>query len=165
MNRVAYSDWINFINAVKEKGVHSLEFEKIKNSEPIVGGAGGEKLLQQEITKLEIEIIYDAIGGFEKAINLSIEEADLYILEKGLRDLKQAIADSMFFDAFESLTKESKDNLKRQIAANLYMFIDEFSKFMKKLSEEGNSLYVDEFLYIYKKANIRKFIQESVLYE
>lgn len=162
---MAYSDWINCINAAKEKGRNCSEFVDLKNSDPIVAGAGSELLVQKEITKLEVELIYSAIDGFEKSVNKSLEETDLFIFEKGLREFKSAIRDFMFFDALESISKEIKDSIKQQIAANLMMFVDEFSKYTKSLSEYDNVTYVDEFMYIYKKANVKKFIQETVSYE
>lgn len=165
MRKIAYSDWINYINVTKEKGRNCSEFVDLKNSDPIVGGAGSEFLVQKEITKLEVELIYSAIDGFEKSVNKSLEEADLFILEKGLREFKSAIKDFMFFDALESISKEIKDSIKSQVATNLMMFVDEFSRYTKRLSEYDNTTYVDEFMYIYKKANVKKFIQETVSYE
>ncbi len=165
MRRIAYSDWINYIKAAKEKGINCSEFVDLKNSDPIVSGMGSELLVQKEIKKLAVELIYSAIDGFEKSVNRSLEEADLFVFEKGLREFKSAIKDFMFFDNLESISKEIKDNIKSQVATNLIMFVDEFSKYTKRLSEYDNTAYVDEFMYIYKKANVKKFIQETVSYE
>lgn len=163
MKKIAYSEWLTLIGAVCQKGRSSEEFTGLKNCEPLISGSGGESLVQNEIGKLLVILIKDAIDALQKTVNLSFEERDLYILEKGLREFKNAVGDFLFFDGMECLSGENKAFLKGQISLNVGNFIREYSGYMKKLSEFDNTRFIDEFMYIYKKANIKKFIQESGL--
>ena len=163
--QISYADWLNLVKASRLKGRKCPEFAALCVSSPILGSEEYDAYIHNEMASLEVELIRTLTYDFQKSVNHSFEEQDLYIFETGLRDLKKAVTDCLFFDKIPAFSIGVKNNLKKEIWMNLSAFLGEFSKYMRKMSEYGGDPYIDEFLYIYKKADINKFIREQVTYE
>lgn len=165
IREISYSEWLKYVRVAIEKGKHCDEFKALQCSSPMLINTEYENYAIAELSKLELKLIKDAIGDFQKSINKSFEEADIYIFEKGVRVFKKSILDCVFFNALDSFSCTTKNGLKESIRMNYLLFIDEFAKYIRKMYEYGNYSYVDEMNYIYKKARIQKFIQEQTVYE
>ncbi len=163
--QIPYAEWINYIRVSREKGRKCFEFEQLCDTAPMVSGNEYDTYIHNEIAKLEVELIRSMVDDFQKSVNRCFEEQDLFVFEIGLREFKKAVRDCLFFDDVSVFSEEVRNNLKREIRMNLAMFIDEFSKYMRRLSEYEGDVYVNEFFYMYKKANIKKFVREQVVYE
>lgn len=163
--QIPYADWINYVRAAREKGRESSEFRELCFLTPIIRGNEYDTYIQNEIAKLEVELIRSMIEDFQKSVNLCMEEHDLYFFEKGLRNFKKAFYDCLFFDAITSVSENVRNSVKKGIWDNLSIFLDEFSIYVRKLSEYESDMYVNEFLYVYKKSKISKFVQEQLIYE
>lgn len=162
---ISYADWLKYVRASYEKGRHCNEFKVLQCSSPILLGTDDENYVWNELAKLESKFIKAAVDGFQNAVNKSLEETDVYIFERGIKEFKKNIIDCVFFDGIEGYSAAMKSRLKESIRFNFMLFIDEFAKYIKKLMEFENDSYINEVIYIYKKANIKKFIQERTVYE
>lgn len=165
IREISYSEWLKFVKVTIEKGKHCDEFKVLQCSSPVLVNTDYENYAIAELSKLESKLIKDAIGDFQKSINESLEAADIYIFEKGVRAFKKSISDCIFFNDLDSFSSKAKNELKENIRMNYLLFIDEFTKYIRKIYEYGNYSYIDEMNYIYKKACIQKFIQEQTVYE
>ena len=165
IREIPYSEWLKYVRVTIEKGKHCDEFKALQCSSPMLINTDYENYAIAELSKLELKLIKGAIGDFQRSINKSFEEADIYIFEKGVRAFKKSIKDCVFFNALDSFSGKTKNRLKESIRMNYLFFIDEFSKYIRKMYEYGNYSYVEEMNYIYKKACIQKFIQEQTMYE
>lgn len=165
IKEVTYSQWLKYVRLTIEKGRHCDEFKALQCSSPVLNGTEYENFALPELAKLESRLIKDAIEDFEKSINKSFEEFDIYIFEKGLKVFKRSISDCVFFNDLNVFSRDARDRLNESIRMNYLLFIDEFAKYIRKMYEYDNYSYVDEMHYIYKKANIKKFIQEQTMYE
>lgn len=163
--QIPYADWINYVRMSREKGRRCPEFYELRISSPIIGGSEYDTYIHNEIAKLEVELIRALVDDFQKSVNTCFEEHDLFIFEKGLRDFKRAVRECLFFDEISDFSEDVRNNLKKEIRMNLSVFLDEFSKYMRKLSEYEGDVYINEFFYMYKKANITKFVREQIVYE
>lgn len=165
IKKISYSEWLKYVRVTIEKGRHCDEFKALQCSSPVLMNTEHENYAIDELSKLESKLIKDAIGDFQKSINKSFEEMDIYIFEKGVKLFKKSISDCVFFNTLDSFSDKTKNGLKESIRMNYQLFIDEFSKYLRIMYEYGNYSFVDEMNYIYKKAGIQKFIQEQTLYE
>ncbi len=163
--QIPYAEWINYIRVSSERGRKCSEFEQLCITAPMVSGNEYEAYIHNEIAKLEVELIRSLIDDFQKSVNRCFEEHDLFVFEMGLREFKKAVRDCLFFDDISAFSEEVRNDLRREIRMNLAVFLDEFSKYMRRVSEYEGDAFVNEFFYMYKKANIKKFVMEQVVYE
>ena len=76
---VPYADWLKYIRTAVDKGRNCEEFVLLQRSTPVLPGTGYEAYLADEIGKLEERLIRDAVDAFQKSLNKSFEEADIYL--------------------------------------------------------------------------------------
>lgn len=158
--KVSYSDWLRYVNISRQKGRHCDEFKQLQCSSPVLSGKDYDNYVRNELAKLESEMIKKLIEDFQASVNESFEEMDIYIFEHGMRELKKGISDCVFFDVLSGYSAEIKQDLKNNIRINFLLFIDEFTKYMKRLMEFENDPYICDFIYVYKKSGLKKFVQE-----
>ncbi|MCR4791791.1 MAG: hypothetical protein K5871_03510 [Lachnospiraceae bacterium] len=163
--QIPYSEWVECIKASVLKGRKSPEFSRLLISDPVVAGDGLGIIIRNEIAKLETVLLRSAADDFQSSVNKCFEDHDLFLFEKGLRDFKKVVRDCLFFDGISALPAETKNDLRKEISNNLSAFVEEFSKYMRRLSEYEGDAFVGEFFYMYKKSNLKKFIEEQVSYE
>ncbi len=165
IQEMSYTDWLKYVKLSRENGRHCNEFKILQCASPMLSGTDYDNYVRNELAKLESKLIKTAVDDFQRSVNKSFEERDVYIFEKGIKELKSSIIDCIFFDNIAGYSAEIKNDLKENIQLNFILFIDEFSKYIKKLMEDESDSYVNEIIYIYKKANVKKFIQERTIYE
>lgn len=165
IKKISYTAWLIYIKASYEKGRHCDEFKMLRCSSPDISGTDYEKYVWNELAKLESQFIKTAVEDFQNSVNKSLEEMDVYIFERGIKEFKRSINDCVFFDSIKGYSAEMKSKLKENIQSSFMLFIDEFAKYIKKLREYERDSYANEVIYIYKKANLVKFIQERTVYE
>lgn len=165
VKEISYTDWLKCVKVSKEKGRHCNEFKILQCSFPVLSGDDYDNFVSTELAKLESQLIKMAIDDFQKSVNKSFEEIDLYIFEKGIREFKKSISDCVFFDSIAGYSMKIRNDMKENIRLNFMLFIDEFAKYIKKLMEYESNSYVNEMIYVYKKANVKTFIQERTTYE
>lgn len=153
------------MRAAIEKGRQCDEFQALRCSSFAPVGAASENFVLSELAKLEARLIKDAVGDFQKSVNKSLESADVYIFEKGLRALKGSISDCFTFCGLKAFSGEGGRRLSESIRTNYLLFLDEWERYVRKTYECVHSPYVEEMAYVYKKANVKKFIQEHMVYE
>lgn len=163
--KIPYSEWIGYVRVSAQRGRNCDEFEMLKNTSPKIENNEYQEYVKKELVKLETKLIQDSIISFQKMVNKSFAEVDIYIFEKGLKALKKSILECLFFDALEDYSKGLKNELKKGIQMNYMLFIDEFSNYLRREYGYDNSSYMDEIEYVYKKAGIKRFVQEHTMYE
>lgn len=162
---ISYTDWLKYVEVSKEKGRHCKEFKILQCSALVYLGTDYDNFIRNELAKLETQLMKTAIENFQKSVNKSMEEIDIYIFEQGIREFKKSISDCMFFDSIAGYSMKIRNDIKKNIRFHFMRFIDEFAKYIKKFMEYESDSYVNEMIYVYKKANIKKFIQERTIYE
>lgn len=162
---IAYTEWLKYVRASYEKGRHCSEFKELQCVSPLLSGAEYENYVQNELARLETRLIKAALEDFQALVNRSLEEADIYILERGIRQLKESVDACVFFDGMEGCSAEMKNSLKESIRRNFILFTEEFARYIKGLTESERGPYVDEVIYTYKKAKIKNFILERTYCE
>lgn len=163
--KIPYSEWVGYVRVSAQIGRNCDEFEMLKKTSPDIGNNEYQDYVKRELAKLETKLIKDSIISFQKMVNNSFAEMDVYIFEKGLKALKKNVLECLFFDEFDDYSKEVKNELKKGIQMNYMLFIDEFSNYLKREYGYDYSSYMDEIEYVYKKAGIKRFVQEHTMYE
>ena len=165
VRHIPYSEWSEKVRLSCLKGRHCQEFLELKQSAPSYKGTDYEQFVFNELAKLETELIKDTIKNYQKAMNKCFDELDLHFFARGLKELKLAIDDCLFFDEIELLSIESEKKLKSEIYSNYTGYFDKFSRYVDKMEKYETDQFVREFVYMYRKAHIDKYIQERTSYE
>ena len=158
--RVPYAEWLELINHVKAKGVRCGEFQQLRKCYPDSAGFAYERMIQNELAKLEIFLLNHAVKKYQRAINLCLEENDLESLECAMRDFRKNIRDCFFFVGIPEYPEAVRKDLAMQIEENFLMFQREFEKFIKRLAQNNNNLFTQDLVYRYRKWNLSKIIRE-----
>lgn len=156
---ISYCEWIDCVRLSCKKGYHSKAFEILLCSEPRIESISFDANIYNELAKLETLLIKSSVESFQNAVNASLDELDLHIIEKELKGLKRALKDYLFFDRI-SISGDIKKRLKIQMAANLSAFFNDFYRYIHHLDMYSGNSFLDEFLYVYNKEKIKKYIQE-----
>lgn len=162
---VPYADWLKYIRTAVDKGRNCEEFVLLQRSTPVLPGTGYEAYLADEIGKLEERLIRDAVDAFQKSLNKSFEEADIYLFEKGIRAFKKCIAESVFFVGMDGISATVKESMLKSINTNYLRFVEEIGKYIKKITYYQSHAFLNELEYLFKKAGLKKYIQELTVYE
>ncbi|MCI8427803.1 MAG: hypothetical protein HFJ03_09765 [Lachnospira sp.] len=161
---ISYSQWLELIDRVKEKGVCSDEMYQLHMVCPQVNTEKCYYLIQNEISKLETQLLRKVMYQFESSVNRCLEDFDLELLNHGIRVFKKSVQHCFFFNDIEQYPYAIRKNLCNQLIKNLMVFTQEYAEFVKKLREDNNSLFIEDFDYIYKKAKLKKYIEEFNVY-
>ncbi|MBR4343514.1 MAG: hypothetical protein IKP88_12575 [Lachnospiraceae bacterium] len=163
--QISYANWINLVKSVRKKGVASDEFRELTTSSPLLQGNDYDNFIYNELAILETELIRHITDDFQKSVNNCMEDRDLFIYEKGLKEFKNRIEAGLFFNTIEAFSEEKKRMLKKEIELKLLLFLESFQKYIKSLSEFEADHFIGEIIYLYKKANLKKFVLEKTSYE
>lgn len=164
IKQAEYGEWLKYVKASTLNGIRSKEFEILKTLSPVVNVCY-ENFFESELAKLEVRIINDSITLLQKSIQDSFENMDIYAFEKGLKNFKKYVRDSLFFESIEGYPENLKIRIEKNIRLNFSKFTKEISIYLKKCLEYGNNIFFDEINYVYKRANIEKYIRELMSYE
>lgn len=164
MEMISYSQWLELMNKVQEKGMCSDEMQRLHVVCPEVNTKNHYQFIQNELSKLETELLRKTIYQFEASVNRCLEDLDLEFLNKGIRIFKKNIYHCFFFNNIEQYPYTVRKNLCNQLINPLISFTKEYAQFVKKLREDNNSLFIDDFDYICKKAKLKKYIEEFNVY-
>lgn len=161
---VSYSQWLEYINGAGAKGLKSEAFSSLKGCYPVIGSEAHYGMMQRELAKLETILLKKTVAGFQTAVNRCLEEADPEILEWGIREFKRSVSCCYFFNGIEEYPQTVRKDIGSQMGESLASFVDEYSIFLKKIRENDNSSFIEDFEYICKKAKLKKYIEEFTLY-
>ena len=157
---ITYAKWLKLVRESCKKGRTCEEFEELRISNLDVKDETYDSYIAKELAELETGIIRDSLENFQKAINKSLEENDIYIFEKGARTFKTSIKDCVFFEYLNGYSDSMRKQLKESISMNYLMFLDEFDNYLKMQQGYGNYQFLEEMGYIYKKVGIKKCVRE-----
>lgn len=161
---ISYAQWLEVIDKVQEKGMCSDEMQQLHIVYPAVSTKNHYQCIQNEISKLETELLRKTIYQFEASVNHCLEDFDLELLNNGIRVFKKNIQHCFFFNDIEEYPYAVRKNLCNQLISHLISFTEEYAKFVKRLREDNNSLFIEDFDYICKKAKLKKYIEEFNIY-
>lgn len=157
---VPYAEWLELVDHAKTKGARCKEFQQLQKCYPDSAGFAYERMIQNELAKLETLLLRSAVKKFQRAINLCLEENDLETLECAMWDFRKSIRGCFFFVGIPGYPESVRKDLAMQMEENLLMFQREFEKFIKRLSQNDNSLFTQDLIYRYRKWNLSKIIRE-----
>lgn len=155
-----YVEWLALVNQVKVKGLRCEEFQRLQSCYPESAGSTYERMIRNELAKLETLLLKSAVKKYQRAINLCLEENDLESAERGMRDFKKNIRGCFFFTRIPEYPEKVRKDLALQIEESLLLFQQEFEQFIRRLSQNDDSLFTQDFLYRYRKWNLLKIIRE-----
>lgn len=152
---ISYSEWISLIASVRKKGLACEEINVLSRVYPHSVGEAYDSLIYNQLAKLEEYMIKEALNVFQKRMSMSLEEMDIEIAEMAFVRLKKHFMKCMFFLQIPDYPESVKRNMSDEIKKNMDSFLESFSKYIKAIEYEGNSSFIQEYVYISKK-NLRK---------
>lgn len=155
-----WAEWLELIHLVEKKGVSCEEWNAFAQAEPEDLGAGSDHLIEKELAKLETALLEKCIKKLQSSMNQSLEEGDLFFLEKGIRDFKREVAACFFFQRLEGYPLTVKKSMGEQITKILYGFLDEFMGYVKKIDENGTNDFLEDVIYLCRKAKLKNYVGE-----
>lgn len=161
---VAYSQWLEYVRDVKDKGIRCDSMTQLCSSYPKVSMQDYHEHIYNELAKLEILLLSESMDRFQSAVNKCLSENDLEFLSGGIRTLKKELSICFFFHKIEQYPRGMKEELTIQMVESLRDFIQEFQKYVKRIEENGNDIFVSDFCYICKKAKLEKYVEEQNIY-
>jgi hypothetical protein len=163
--KIPYFEWVDYVKVSTQRGKKCQEFNILMNTFPDFNMDKYQDYAKNELIKLEMKLIKDSILSFQKTVNKSMSETDVYIFEKGVKTLKKDIVNCLFFDNIDCFSNSIKNDLRKSVKKNYMLFLDEFINYLRKAYCYDYSSYIDDINYVFKRANIKKFIQEHTDYE
>ena len=161
---VAYSQWLEYVRNVKGKGIRCDSMVQLCSSYPQVNMQDYHEYIYNELVKLEILLLSESIDGFQSAVNKCLSENDLEFLNRGIINLKKEISMCFFFNEIEQYPQDMKEKLTTQMVEILSSFIKEFQKYVKRMEDSVNDMFVSDFCYICKKAKLKKYVEGLNIY-
>ena len=159
VREVTYSQWLEFVNEARKGGFKCSALNELKSCYPGNIMTGYDRIMLNELAKLETGLIKKTIDRFQKAVNEGIEEYDLEAIQFGIKEFKKNVANCFFFANIDEYPRLIKEELGTQLVEKFGAFIVEYANFVKRSSENGGSLFFEEFRYICKKAKLKDFIE------
>lgn len=157
---ISYTEWISLVNSVKEQGLHGETFSTLQNCYPKNIGTVYEKNIQSELAKFETIIMKKTIDKFQTAINLTLEEQDLEILQTAVVHLKKDIRKCLFFLKIEEFPQEFKESMYMQIYKIVSSFQSEIEHYITQIMMNNASGFIEDLAYIFSKQNLKKYVME-----
>ncbi len=161
---ITYAQWLKHIKTVKDKGIRSDSMKVLCTNYPQVNMMEYQEFVYNEIAKLETVILTESIEKFQITVNKCISENDIEMLVHGFRCLKKDLDTCFFFNVMEKYPVEVKRKLSLQMSKNLQLFVKEFHRYTKRLEENGSDIFISDFEYICRKANLKKYVEELNIY-
>lgn len=148
---ISYAQWEALVDAVREKGIRSREFEQIQAVYPQMGGDACVPLVRGQLQKLEEHLLRQGFRLFQRDINRCLEEADLESAQAAINNLKRHVQACLFFRGIPEYPESVKDGMEREIRRCTEEFCQEFLQYMGRLERENDSGFVQELVYICRK--------------
>ena len=161
---VAYSQWLEYVRTVKDKGIKSEAMMQLCSSYPQVNMQDYKEYIYNELAKLESLLLSESMEGFQPTVNKCLSENDLELLYSAIKVLKKEVSICFFFNEIEQFSNNMKEKLTIQMVDSLKDFINEFQKYVKRIEDNGNDIFVSDFCYICQKAKLKKFVEELNIY-
>lgn len=161
---IAYSQWLDYIRVIKDDGIACKELDKIACSYPQVDLCNYQDIVYNELAKMEVILLRNVIENFQKSVNICLSENDLEYLSQGVKRFKRDVQKCFFFNAIDEFPGNMREKLATQMVESLHGFSKVFSAFVKNIEENESDLFISDFVYICKKARLKKFIEEQNIY-
>ena len=161
---IPWTQWITLSKAVEKKGIRCPEWETFSGSIPQIFAAEGELLLERELARLETVLLQKSIRRLQDSFRLCMEDGDLSVLERGIRDFKREIAACFYFNQLEGFPARVKKDIGSQVLETLQGFVGEFMGYVRKMDENGTNDFLDEVTYLCQKAKLKKYVGEFDVY-
>lgn len=160
IKEVSYSEWLALVNEVKENGPNCAEFLLLQQCYPHRSGDSYEQMVQKELAKMETVYIQNAVRDFQRSIARSLDEGDLEIARSAIRSLRKNARGSVFFLNNEKYPDTICKNMISEIKRNCQLFQKDFKCFLRRLEQENNSCFIQDFIYLCRKCDMLKFVLE-----
>ncbi|EHI61148.1 hypothetical protein [Hungatella hathewayi] len=160
VENITYEEWVALVRRAGLDGLTGEVFEALQVYYPLSSGSAYEKMIYNEMAKLEMQLLKKSIHRFQNAINLCMEENDLEIAKAAINSFRKNIAQCMFFVEVEAFPKELREKLSSDIYANILQFQKEVDCFSKKAMSENSGNFVQDLCYLLKKHNLAKIVME-----
>jgi len=157
---ITWSQWLDLLRAVEKKGIRCEEWNDFSTKCPSGMTAESDYLLEKELANLETTLLKKSVKKMQTAFNECMEDMDLFILEKGLLDFKKEIAACFFFQRLEGFPERVSSSIGDQVAQALRQFVDDFMAYVKKMDENGTNDFLEDVIYLCRKAKLKKYVEE-----
>lgn len=161
---ISCAQWLELVHAAGKKGARSDEMCMLATVYPSLSAEGYYSTVQKELAGLESALLKKAMNRFQKAVNLSLEDADAEILKSGIKEFKQTVYRCFFFNGMEEYPYAIRKDLCIQVVRKLTDFTDEYENFVKRFGESSYGPFIEEFDYICRKANLKKYVEGFNVY-
>lgn len=148
---IPYAEWVALASAVREKGLRSQEFERMRRVYPQSAGPAYDPMVYRELARLEEHLLGHIFRRFQREINRCLEEADIEIAETAIGNLKRGISSCLFFCQIPEYPEEVRKGMEQEIRRYAQDFRRECLEYMRRLERSDSSDFIQELAYLCRK--------------
>lgn len=148
---IPYAEWVALAGAVREKGMRSREFERMRCVYPQAAGPAYDPLVYNELARLEEHLLRRSFHRFRQEINRCLDEADIEIAESAIGNLKRCIRACLFFSRIPEYPETVKSGMEQEIRRHTEAFRKECLGYMRRLERSDSSDFVQDLVYMCRK--------------